>query len=192
MTETLAPARHYRELAAKFTTRVEAVPADRWDAPSPCEGWTARDVLRHVVDTQRQIVTVVGLELPACPRRTPTRSARGPPPATACRRSSTIRSAPASSTTATSAAPPSPRPSRGSTTSTSSCTAGTSLVPPAWTTPSTTRISTSWRRRRRPWATRSVWRGSAGPPSRCPRTPTGGPGCSRTWAVAPDRRWRRA
>ncbi|WZU30628.1 hypothetical protein Rruber_00073 [Rhodococcus ruber] len=67
MTETLSPARHYRELAAKFTARVEAVPADRWDSPSPCAGWSARDVLRHVVDTQRQIVTVVGLELPAGP-----------------------------------------------------------------------------------------------------------------------------
>lgn len=60
---TTAPEEHYRELAAKFTARIEAVPTDRWENPSPCEGWTARDVVRHVIDTQRDIVTVVGLEL---------------------------------------------------------------------------------------------------------------------------------
>lgn len=60
---TPTPADHYRELAHKFTDRIEAVPDDRWGNPSPCEGWTARDVVRHVVDTQRDIVTVVGLEL---------------------------------------------------------------------------------------------------------------------------------
>ena len=40
----------YRKLAADLTRRVEAVPADRWDSPSPCEGWTARDVVRHLCD----------------------------------------------------------------------------------------------------------------------------------------------
>ncbi|MFZ2175436.1 MAG: TIGR03086 family metal-binding protein [Rhodococcus sp. (in: high G+C Gram-positive bacteria)] len=64
---THTPATHYRDLAAKFTTRVESVPEDRWDSPSPCDGWTARDVVRHVVDTQRHIVTVVDLELPPGP-----------------------------------------------------------------------------------------------------------------------------
>ncbi|NLU83494.1 TIGR03086 family metal-binding protein [Rhodococcus sp. HNM0569] len=58
-----APGR-YRTLAAKFTDRVEAVPADAWDNQSPCSEWTVRDVVRHVVDTQHYIVTVVGLALP--------------------------------------------------------------------------------------------------------------------------------
>ncbi|EGD54690.1 TIGR03086 family metal-binding protein [Gordonia neofelifaecis] len=31
-----------------FSEIVEAVPADRWAAPSPCDGWTALDVLGHV------------------------------------------------------------------------------------------------------------------------------------------------
>lgn len=31
-----------------FTGVVETVPADRWTAPSPCDGWTALDVLGHV------------------------------------------------------------------------------------------------------------------------------------------------
>ncbi|CBH46481.1 TIGR03086 family protein [Rhodococcus hoagii] len=57
----------YRRLAAAFTDRVDAVPADRWDAASPCEGWTARDVLTHVVETQSHMVGVVGLSIPDGP-----------------------------------------------------------------------------------------------------------------------------
>ena len=40
----------YRKVAAEFTRRVEAVPADGWDRPAPCEGWVARDVVRHLVE----------------------------------------------------------------------------------------------------------------------------------------------
>ena len=39
----------FRDLAAKFTRRVDAVPDDRWSSPSPCEGWTTRDVVGHMV-----------------------------------------------------------------------------------------------------------------------------------------------
>ncbi|HEY0449503.1 TIGR03086 family metal-binding protein [Actinophytocola sp.] len=28
-----------------------AIPAGRWDAPSPCAGWTVRDVAEHLVDS---------------------------------------------------------------------------------------------------------------------------------------------
>jgi len=67
MTNAASPADHYRDLAAKFTATVEAVPTDLWSSPSPCDGWTARDVVQHVVETQRDIVTKVGLELPSEP-----------------------------------------------------------------------------------------------------------------------------
>jgi uncharacterized protein (TIGR03086 family) len=40
----------YRRLAAAFTATAAAVPAAAWDDPSPCEGWDARDVVRHLVD----------------------------------------------------------------------------------------------------------------------------------------------
>jgi uncharacterized protein (TIGR03086 family) len=40
----------YRRVAGRFTERVEAVPAGAWENPSPCEGWVARDVVRHLVD----------------------------------------------------------------------------------------------------------------------------------------------
>ncbi|GAB3703096.1 TIGR03086 family metal-binding protein [Nocardiopsis oceani] len=41
----------YGRLADEFTKAVAAVPPDRWQSPSPCAGWTALDVVRHVVDS---------------------------------------------------------------------------------------------------------------------------------------------
>lgn len=40
----------FRRIAADFTARVEGVPAGGWDADAPCEGWVARDVVRHLVE----------------------------------------------------------------------------------------------------------------------------------------------
>ena len=42
----------YARLADAFAAKIAAVPDDRWACPSPCEGWTARDVVRHVIDSQ--------------------------------------------------------------------------------------------------------------------------------------------
>ena len=50
----------YERVSAAFTDRVEGCRGDRWSAPSPCDGWAARDVVRHVVDTHRRLVA--GLE----------------------------------------------------------------------------------------------------------------------------------
>jgi uncharacterized protein (TIGR03086 family) len=47
MTEIAA---RFEKVAAAFTARVEAVPADTWERPAPCEGWVARDVVRHLVE----------------------------------------------------------------------------------------------------------------------------------------------
>jgi uncharacterized protein (TIGR03086 family) len=35
-----------------------------WAAPSPCEGWSALDVLDHILTTQRALLTERGLTLP--------------------------------------------------------------------------------------------------------------------------------
>ena len=43
-------ARRFDAIAGAFTERVEAVPPDRWDSPAPCDGWVARDVVRHLVE----------------------------------------------------------------------------------------------------------------------------------------------
>ncbi len=42
-------------VAAGFDRRVQAVPPDKWSAQSPCEDWTARDVVGHVVRNYRSI-----------------------------------------------------------------------------------------------------------------------------------------
>ncbi|WP_046499907.1 TIGR03086 family metal-binding protein [Streptomyces odonnellii] len=58
-------AHRYLLLSAQFLTRVEATPANRWDAASPCEGWTARDVVAHVINGHRGILAVVDGRPPA-------------------------------------------------------------------------------------------------------------------------------
>lgn len=48
MDEDRAPASEHRRIAAGFTERVQGT--TDWDAPSPVEGWAARDVVRHLVE----------------------------------------------------------------------------------------------------------------------------------------------
>lgn len=60
---TEAPADRYRRLAALLGTTIGALDDQAWARPSPCEGWTARDVLAHVLDTEADIVTRVGLSI---------------------------------------------------------------------------------------------------------------------------------
>jgi len=45
-----APARTHAQVAAGFTDRVLGVAPDDWESPAPVEGWSARDVVRHLVD----------------------------------------------------------------------------------------------------------------------------------------------
>lgn len=53
----------YRRLRTAFAATIEGVPQDRWLRPSPCEGWTARDVVAHVVETQEMFERLVGRRL---------------------------------------------------------------------------------------------------------------------------------
>lgn len=43
-------AESFRRIAAGFTARVERVGSGGWDAPTPCDGWLARDIVRHLVE----------------------------------------------------------------------------------------------------------------------------------------------
>ena len=44
-------AEEYREIAGRFTQLVERVPDDdTWARPAPPQGWTARDVVRHLIE----------------------------------------------------------------------------------------------------------------------------------------------
>jgi uncharacterized protein (TIGR03086 family) len=53
----------FQQRADRFTQVLDAVDASggRWDAPSPCEGWSARDVVGHVLGTQRAFLELHGL-----------------------------------------------------------------------------------------------------------------------------------
>lgn len=57
----------YARLAAAFGDKVARVPDDRWANPSPCEGWSARDVVRHVVETHGLFLGLVGRALGEIP-----------------------------------------------------------------------------------------------------------------------------
>jgi uncharacterized protein (TIGR03086 family) len=50
----------YTRHADAFAATVEAVPADRWASESPCAGWTARDVVGHLVDVHGMFLGLVG------------------------------------------------------------------------------------------------------------------------------------
>ena len=57
----------YEAAARPLSAVLDAVPATAWDAPSPCDGWSARDVVAHVVTTQRELLTTHGAELGPAP-----------------------------------------------------------------------------------------------------------------------------
>src|SRR5512136_566563 len=59
MTET---SDRYRRLTGAFADRIAAVPADGWDAPTPCAEWTARELVVHVVASQGMFRSLVGRE----------------------------------------------------------------------------------------------------------------------------------
>lgn len=45
----MSAADEHRSIAGAFSERVNGVPPAAWDNPAPVEGWTARDVVRHLV-----------------------------------------------------------------------------------------------------------------------------------------------
>jgi uncharacterized protein (TIGR03086 family) len=60
------PATLHRAIAGGFTERVQGT--TDWDAPAPVEGWTARDVVRHLVEWFPSFLEDgAGITLPAGP-----------------------------------------------------------------------------------------------------------------------------
>ncbi|WP_207345468.1 TIGR03086 family metal-binding protein [Arthrobacter sp. E3] len=39
-----------------LTQLLDTVRTDQWDSPSPCEGWTVRNVVGHLMETQREFL----------------------------------------------------------------------------------------------------------------------------------------
>jgi uncharacterized protein (TIGR03086 family) len=61
-------AEEHRTVAEVFTDRVRAVRPGAWDNPAPCEGWVARDVVRHLVEWFPAFLEAgAGVELPTGP-----------------------------------------------------------------------------------------------------------------------------
>lgn len=53
----------YRIRADIFAAKVTAVSPGQWSNPSPCEGWTARDVVGHIVDMHAVMLSPLGKSL---------------------------------------------------------------------------------------------------------------------------------
>ncbi|MFT3872316.1 MAG: TIGR03086 family metal-binding protein [Nocardioides sp.] len=56
----------FRDRADRFSQILRGV-GDRWDAPSPCVGWSVRDVADHVLTTQRDFLAQHDLDLGPVP-----------------------------------------------------------------------------------------------------------------------------
>ncbi|GAA2614186.1 maleylpyruvate isomerase family mycothiol-dependent enzyme [Dactylosporangium fulvum] len=63
-----SPAEEHRTVAGRFTELVRGAAPDAWDRPSPCPGWAARDVVRHLVEWLSGFLrSGAGVELPEGP-----------------------------------------------------------------------------------------------------------------------------
>ena len=57
----------YRRLSDAFADKIATVPDDRWNSQTPCEEWTAKDLVGHVVNTQGMFLGFIGEELSDVP-----------------------------------------------------------------------------------------------------------------------------
>jgi uncharacterized protein (TIGR03086 family) len=53
----------YRRLSDQMTRRIAAVPEDAWSSPTPCDEWTVRDLVSHVIDVHGRFQGLVGRSL---------------------------------------------------------------------------------------------------------------------------------
>lgn len=57
----------YRAADGPLTGLVTSLSPTDWEAPSPCDGWAASDVLGHMIDAQRSFLSDRGVALGAAP-----------------------------------------------------------------------------------------------------------------------------
>jgi uncharacterized protein (TIGR03086 family) len=60
-------ATEYEAADRALTAVLTRVPPSGWSSPSPCAGWSAGDVVRHMIDTQRELLTGHGIDLGEAP-----------------------------------------------------------------------------------------------------------------------------
>jgi uncharacterized protein (TIGR03086 family) len=51
-----SPADRFRRVSSRFTSIVKAVPPAKWASPSPCSDWTAADIVKHIVETETDLL----------------------------------------------------------------------------------------------------------------------------------------
>ncbi|GHE76603.1 hypothetical protein GCM10017786_02160 [Amycolatopsis deserti] len=61
----MTPAQQHAQDAARFTGLVESASPGDWARPSPVPGWTALDVVKHLVEWSRGFLHGAGIDLPA-------------------------------------------------------------------------------------------------------------------------------
>jgi uncharacterized protein (TIGR03086 family) len=59
------PASRHASDAARMTALIESANADDWSRPSPVPGWTAIDVVKHLVEWPRGVLHGAEIDLPA-------------------------------------------------------------------------------------------------------------------------------
>ena len=57
----------YEAADRPLTALLDTVPPAGWSRPSPCEGWTAADVVGHLIGTQREFLGTHGVDLGEAP-----------------------------------------------------------------------------------------------------------------------------
>src|SRR5690606_3534670 len=60
-TTSTTPLKVFTDRADRFTAILEGA-RGAWAAPTPCDGWTVRDVVAHVIETEREFFERQGLE----------------------------------------------------------------------------------------------------------------------------------
>ncbi len=66
-TSTPTTLERYEEADRPLSARLDGLSPQQWSAPSPCEGWDAREVVRHLIETQRDFLVGRGSDLGAAP-----------------------------------------------------------------------------------------------------------------------------
>lgn len=62
-----SPAERFRRVAARFSEVAAAARPGDWDRPAPCDGWVARDVVRHMVEWMPSMLRGADITLTAGP-----------------------------------------------------------------------------------------------------------------------------
>ncbi len=64
---TDTPSQRFRQVAGAFSRVVASVNPEQWELPAPCDGWVARDVVRHLVGWVPSVVSKGGAQFDDAP-----------------------------------------------------------------------------------------------------------------------------